>query len=180
MDGCDTDSTREREAWSLFADALAKEHEHGRLRPRDLLILLSTLLGERIEAGDASRYIYAYGRQMGYDLPPYPLAGCGEIREFFTDEGVSSVPEWYEKKLGIDQEAYLSLAMNTIVVIRDAEHRRTSFLVEGIAYSSESGFANLAESDLIKHLSAVNQVALADKLLKFLVYGFNEDGLKVF
>ena len=79
------------------------ELEGDRWRPHRALELLSFVLGDRAQVGDASRYIFAYARHRGYDLPPYPLAGCGEIREFFADEGVRNVPDWYEKKLGLDE-----------------------------------------------------------------------------
>ena len=54
------------------------ELEGDRWRPHRALELLSFVLGDRAQVGDASRYIFAYARHRGYDLPPYPLAGCGE------------------------------------------------------------------------------------------------------
>ena len=68
------------------------ELEGDRWRPHRALELLSFVLGDRAQVGDASRYLFAYARHRGYDLPPYLLAGCGEIRAFFADEGVRNVP----------------------------------------------------------------------------------------
>ncbi len=76
------------------------ELEGDRWRPHRALELLSFVLGDRAQVGDASRYIFAYARHRGYDLPPYPLAGCGEIRAFFADEGVRNVPDWYGRSSG--------------------------------------------------------------------------------
>ena len=45
------------------------EAERDRLSPHRVLELLSLLLGERAQVGDASRYVYEYGRRAGYSLP---------------------------------------------------------------------------------------------------------------
>lgn len=164
----------------LFERFLERESDHDRLRMRDILRLLAVLLGDRIQVGDASRYIYAYGRRIGYDLPPYPLAGCGEVREFFADEQVATVPEWYERKLGIGHGLYAELSGKTMVVVRDVEHRRTPFLLEGMRYKDDTGFVGLEESGLIGGLSLEEQALLVDRILTFLVYGRNDDGFDVF
>ena len=39
-------------------------------------------------------------RHDGYNIPAYPMAGCGDVREFLSDEDVRNVPEWYERHLG--------------------------------------------------------------------------------
>lgn len=165
---------------ALFERFLERESDHDRLQTREILRLLSVLLGDRIQVGDASRYIYTYGRQIGYDLPPYPLAGCGEIREFFADEHVVTLSEWYEKKLGIGYELYAELLGKTMVVVRDVEHRRTPFLLEGIRYKDDTGFVGLEESGLIKKLSLDEQAVVARRILTFLAHGRNDDGFNVF
>ena len=122
------------------------ELEGDRWRPHRALELLSFVLGDRAQVGDASRYIFAYARHRGYDLPPYPLAGCGEIREFFADEGVRNVPDWYEKKLGLDERAYEALPSQTIVVVRDRADRRKAFFLDGMRYRNAAAYENLADS----------------------------------
>ena len=34
------------------------------------------------------------------------MAGCGDVREFLSDEDVRNVPEWYERHLGIGRDVY--------------------------------------------------------------------------
>ncbi|WP_080797048.1 hypothetical protein [Arabiibacter massiliensis] len=145
------------------------ELEAGRLRPHRLADLLSHLLGDRIQVGDASRYLFAHARRQGYDLPPYPLAGCGEIREFFADEGVRSVPEWYGRKLGVDGPAYEALPSQTILVARDRENRRKALLLDGIRYRDAAAFQNLADSGLARTFSEDDLDALLGLVLAFLL-----------
>lgn len=120
------------------------ELEGDRWRPHRALELLSFVLGDRAQVGDASRYIFAYARHRGYDLPPYPLAGCGEIRAFFADEGVRNVPDWYGKKLGLDERAYEALPSQTVVVLRDRADRRKT--ASAIATPPPSRTSSIAAS----------------------------------
>ena len=126
------------------------------------------MLGDRAQVGDASRYIFAYARHRGYDLPPYPLAGCGEIREFFADEGVRNVPDWYEKKLGLDERAYEALPSQTIVVVRDRADRRKAFFLDGMRYRNAAAYENLADSGFARTLSEDDLEALLSRMLAFL------------
>lgn len=144
------------------------ELEGERWSPHRLLDVLSYILGVRAQVGDASRYIYAYARHRGYDLPPYPLAGCGEIREFFADEGVRNVPEWYERKLGLDEAAYASLPSQTVVVVRDRDNRRKAFFLDGIRYRNAAAFENLADSGFARTLDEAELDALLGRMLAFL------------
>lgn len=144
------------------------ELERDRWRPHRALELLSFMLGDRAQVGDASRYIYAYARHRGYDLPPYPLAGCGEIREFFADEGVRNVPEWYERKLGVDERAYAALPSQTVVVVRDRDNRRKAYFLDGIRYRNAAAFESLADSGLARTLDEAELDILLDRMLAFL------------
>lgn len=144
------------------------ELERDRWRPHRALELLSFMLGDRVQAGDASRYIYAYARHRGYDLPPYPLAGCGEIREFFADEGVRNVPEWYERKLGVDERAYAALPSQTVVVVRDRGNRRKAYFLDGIRYRNAAAFESLADSGLARTLDETELDDLLGRMLAFL------------
>lgn len=150
-----------------FARLLQLERE--RWQPHRLLDLISHLLGDRAQVGDASRYIFVYARHRGYDLPPYPLAGCGEIREFFADEGVRSVPEWYERTLGLDEAAYAKLPSQTIVVVRDHTNRRRAFFLDGIRYRDAATFENLTTSGLARTLSEAELAELLERMLAFLL-----------
>lgn len=143
--------------------------ERARLRPRDVLEALSLLLGDRVQVGDASRYIYEYGRRAGYELPPYPLAGCGEIREFFADQGVRNVPEWYERKLGVEPQLYAELTARTVVVVRDGGNRRKAFVLDAVRHRQDAGFANLSESGLARTLAPDGLAELLDRIMAFLL-----------
>lgn len=144
------------------------ELEGERWSPHRLLDVLSYILGDRAQVGDASRYIFAYARHRGYDLPPYPLAGCGEIRAFFADEGVRNVPEWYARKLGLDETAYAELPSQTVVVVRDFANRRKAFFLDGIRYRNAAAFENLADSGLARTLDEAELDDLLGRILAFL------------
>ena len=144
------------------------ELEGERWSPHRLLDVLSYILGDRAQVGDASRYIFAYARHRGYDLPPYPLAGCGEIRAFFADEGVRNVPEWYARKLGLDEAAYAELPSQTVVVARDLANRRKAFFLDGIRYRNAAAFENLADSGLARTLDEAELDDLLGRMLAFL------------
>lgn len=150
-----------------FAQLAALEGD--RWTAHRMLDALSHMLGDRAQVGDASRYIFAYARQRGYDLPAYPLAGCGEIREFFADEGVRAIPEWYARKLGLDEAAYAKLLSQTIVVVRDRDNRRRAFFLDGIRYRNAAVFENLADSGFARTLDEAELSALLRHMLSFLI-----------
>lgn len=154
---------------NIAAAARLLELEGERWTPHRTFDLLSFVLGDRAQVGDASRYIFAYARHRGYDLPPYPLAGCGEIREFFADEGVRNVPEWYARTLGLDEAAYAKLPAQTIVVVRDRDNRRKAFFLDGIRYRNAAAFENLADSGLARTLDEAELSALTTCMLAFLL-----------
>lgn len=154
---------------NIAAVARLLELEGERWTPHRTFDLLSFVLGDRAQVGDASRYIFAYARHRGYDLPPYPLAGCGEIREFFADEGVRNVPEWYARTLGLDEAAYAKLPAQTIVVVRDRDNRRKAFFLDGIRYRNAAAFENLADSGLARTLDEAELSALTTCMLAFLL-----------
>lgn len=144
------------------------ELEGERWSPHRMLDVLSYILGDRAQVGDASRYIFVYARHRGYGLPPYPLAGCGEIRAFFADEGVRNVPEWYARKLGLDEAAYAELPSQTVVVVRDRADRRKAFFLDGIRYRNAAAFENLADSGLARTLDEAELNDLLGRMLAFL------------
>ena len=153
---------------NIAAVARLLELEGERWTPHRTFDLLSFVLGDRAQVGDASRYIFAYARHRGYDLPPYPLAGCGEIREFFADAGVRNVPEWYARTLGLDEAAYAKLPAQTIVAVRDRDNRRKAFFLDGIRYRNAAAFENLVDSGFSRTLSEDDLEALLSRVLAFL------------
>ena len=121
-------------------------------------------VGDRAEVGDASQYVFHRARREGYDLPPFPLAGCGEIRRFLVDEGVRNLPEWYAK-IGIEGEAYVRLHEKTLVSVRSSTGMRTVLLIVGLLYDRQAGFVPLAESDLVRRLDEEELMSLMEFVL---------------
>ena len=121
------------------------------------------------QAGDASHYVYEYGRRAGYSLPAYPLDGSGEFREFFAEEGVRNVPEWYERKLGVPPQLYAQLPARTIVAVRDAANRRRAFVLDGVRHAQDAGFAGLAKSGLSRTLPPEGLAELLDAVMAYLL-----------
>ena len=117
------------------------ELEGDRWRPHRALELLSFVLGDRAQVGDASRYIFAY---------------------------VRNVPDWYGKKLGLDERAYEALPSQTVVVLRDRADRRKAFFLDGIRYRNAAAFENLVDSGFSRTLSEDDLEALLSRVLAFL------------
>jgi hypothetical protein len=113
---------QERERVALRVRALLEEHPE-RVSGAAAFRLVVDLCSDRAVLHDGMAYIFAYGRHQGYNLPPYPLAGCGEIREFLSDQGVTNLPEWYER-IGIDAETYHDFYRYRLLVCIDPEYRR--------------------------------------------------------
>ena len=105
----------------------------------------------------------------GYSLPAYPLDGSGEFREFFAEEGVRNVPEWYERKLGVPPQLYAQLPARTIVAVRDAANRRRAFVLDGVRHAQDAGFAGLAKSGLSRTLPPEGLAELLDAVMAFLL-----------
>lgn len=129
----------------------------GAVDAADVARLVDALAGSRIEVGDASRYLIRYARQQGYDIPAYAFAGCGEIKQFFRDQGVRDVPGWYEK-IGVPSGDVDRLYGRTMVVTRDFEHRRMAILLHGRYHDDRGRFLPLGESGLVEHLGGEPRV----------------------
>lgn len=135
-----------------IADALElAQRRAGAIDAADAARLVATIMGDRIKVGDASRYLVEYARAQGYDIPSYAFAGCGEIKQFFRDQGVADVPSWYEK-LGVPADDARRLYGHTLIEVRDFEFRRMAILLHGGYHGTAPDFAPLAESGLIERL----------------------------
>ncbi len=148
-----------------FASLIALEHERTTLRR--LAKVFSFYMGDRIEVGDASAYIFHYARSQGYKIPAYPLAGNGEIKEFFADQGVRNIPEWYEK-LGVERQQYEHLNQQTIVVVANVRFRRKAFFLDGLLSKHDKGFYPLEESGVPLRLSDEQLAQLLVEIFDFL------------
>ncbi len=142
-------------------------YERDRMTLRRLARVLSFYMGDRIEVGDASQYIFHYARTQGYKIPAYPLAGNGEIKQFFADQQVKNIPAWYEK-LGVGREQYERLNQQTIVVVSNVRFRRKAFFLEGLLCKHDKGFYSLEESGLPQRLSDEQLEGLLSDIFDYL------------
>lgn len=145
--------------------------------------ILGTMLESRIEVGDASHYIYHFARKQGWDIPAYPLAGCGEIKRFFAEQGVSDVPSWYVK-IGVDPQRAKRLYGNTLVAVCGPDYRHVDFVLKGRYHAHDAGFTDLLHSGLIEKMSAHPDTTqalerLTDRILAFELHG-DTGGLPTF
>lgn len=156
-------------AFDMLMEYMRAEHESGYLNLYRLVPLAALVLGDRVQVGNASRYVYHYAKSQGYDIPSYPLSTSGEIKQFFADEGVKNIPEWYEK-IGVPVNDYNALQTMTAVAVRGRGTLRTLYLIKGDLTNSWLEFTSLERSGITKKLpgyqlayllEAIGQAALA-------------------
>lgn len=95
-----------------------------------LLALVDEAMGDDMHRyPDGRMLIWDLARHDGYTIPAYPMAGCGDVREFLHDEGVRNVPEWYERHLGIDRATYDAMYAHELVMVRNRALWRRVFVV---------------------------------------------------
>lgn len=158
------------EAFASAIRLLHAGHDAGYLNLYRLFPIVSMVLGNRVQVGNASRFIYHYAKSQGYDIPPYPLAGSGEIKKFFADEGVENLPTWY-KKVGFTEREYEHAHEYTLVSVRGRNADRTAFLID-VYLRNWPQFVPLVESKidtvlrgevLARFLNAVMNAALDER-----------------
>jgi len=132
---------------ALRVRALLGEHPE-RVGGGPAFRMVVDLCGRRAVLHDGMSYIFAYGRHQGYDLPPYPLAGCGEIREFLADQGVKNLPEWYER-IGVGPELYRDFYHYRLLVCIDPGYRRHALPV-AIVWLDSLDFDETAAADAMQ------------------------------
>ena len=145
--------------------------------------ILATIMEGHIEVGDASHYIYHFARKQGWDIPAYPLAGCGEIKRFFAEQGVCDVPSWYVK-IGVEPERAKRLYGNTLVAVCGADYRHMAFVLDGRYHAHDTGFTDLLHSGVIENMAARPNTTqelerLTDRILAFELHG-DTGGLPAF
>lgn len=116
----------------------------------DLLRLLREVLGEDLAVyPDGRMLIWDIARHDGYRIPDYPMAGCGDVKEFLHDEGARNVPEWYELHLGMGRADYDEIYRYELVMVRNRALWRRVFAVPSsvMAQKGASGGA-LLEAEL--------------------------------
>ena len=107
------------------ADPLARGVSAGRL-----MRLVDEAMGDDlVRFPDGRMLIWHIARHDGYRIPEYPMAGCGDVREFLADEGARNVPDWYRVHLGIDGPTYEQIWRYELVMVRNRALWRRVFLV---------------------------------------------------
>ena len=102
----------------------------GRVRCDRLLQLVDEAMGDDLRRyPDGRMLIWDIARHDGYNIPAYPMAGCGDVREFLSDEDVHNVPEWYERHLGIGRDVYDEMYRYELVMVRNRALWRRVFVV---------------------------------------------------
>ena len=91
-----------------------------RVRASRVLRLMDEAFGPDMRRfADGRMLIWEIARHDGYNIPPYPMAGCGDVKEFLEDEGVRNVPDWYREKLGMTRDEYDSIYSQELVMVRN-------------------------------------------------------------
>lgn len=102
----------------------------GRVGCERLLQLVDEAMGDDLRRyPDGRMLIWDIARHDGYNIPAYPMAGCGDVREFLSDEDVRNVPEWYERHLGIGRDVYDEMYRYELVMVRNRTLWRRVFVV---------------------------------------------------
>lgn len=102
-----------------------------------LLRLVDEVMGEDLARfPDGRMLIWHIARHDGYRIPDYPMAGCGDAREFLADEGARDVPDWYRVHLGMDRAAYDQMYRYELVMVRNRALWRRVFLAPTAAMAS--------------------------------------------
>ncbi len=158
-----TDSEVFDHAFAGLIELLKTEYEAGYFSIYRLFPVASLVLGDRAQVGNASQFIYHFARSQGYNLPPYPLAGSGEIKKFFADESVKNVPEWYEK-IGLTADEYAHIHEYTIISVRGRHADRRALLLR-LYMRNWPQFVPLAESGIASLLTGKDLARLLDEVI---------------
>lgn len=78
---------------------------------------------------DGRMLIWDIARHDGYRIPDYPMAGCGDVKEFLSDEGARNVPDWYQRHLGMSRADYDEMYRHELVMVRNRALWRRVFVV---------------------------------------------------
>ncbi len=99
------------------------------VRPSRLLGLVAEVLGDDFAFFPSGEMlIWQVARHEGYNIPAYPMAGCGDCKEFLADYGARDVPSWYEDR-GISRQTVASFYAYSCIMARNREYWRKIMLV---------------------------------------------------
>ena len=97
--------------------------------------------------------VWDIARHEGYDIPPYPMAGYGEARNFLASFGVVDVPSWYQSR-GLAPNQARSLFGVSCLMARNRGLWRRIFAFPSADGADAGAFA--------KHLAQAVAFALGD------------------
>ena len=124
---------------------LSRADDTCRVSPSRLLRLTDEVMGEELRRfPDGRMLIWDIARHDGYNIPPYPMAGCGDVKEFLAAEGARNVPGWYEVHLGIDREMYDQIYRYHLVMVRNRSWWRRVFFVPAEVFGPTATFAEMS------------------------------------
>lgn len=144
---------------------------------REKLDVAADALGDRLTVGRASCYFVFRARSAGYDIPAYPFAGSGELKEFLHDQGVASVPEWYEG-LGIGTSDFVALDAHALVSFQYEAGKFRVALFDGVSFVDDSRFCPLAGSAYLANAGYSSLDSLSCALDALVGEGTKGDGEK--
>lgn len=99
------------------------------VRPARLLGLVGEVLGGDFAFFRAGEMlIWEVARHEGYTIPAYPMAGCGDVREFLADYGARDVPSWYEAR-GVPRPIVADFYAWSCLMVRNRDFWRKILLV---------------------------------------------------
>ena len=105
-----------------------------------LLGLVEEVLGDdEARFPDGRMLIWDIARHDGYRIPDYPMAGCGDVKEFLSDEGARNIPDWYRVHLGMDRATYDEIYRYELVMVRNRALWRKVFLVPSATAAGDDG-----------------------------------------
>ena len=94
-----------------------------------LLGLVSEVLGADFSFFRAGEMlIWEVARHEGYTIPAYPMAGCGDVREFLAGYGARDVPSWYEAR-GVSREIVADFYAWSCILVRSRDLWRKILLL---------------------------------------------------
>ncbi len=119
-----------------------------------LMRLVDEAMGEDlVRFSDGRMLIWHIARHDGYQIPEYPMAGCGDVKEFLADEGARNVPDWYRAHLGMDLATYEQIWRYELVMVRNRALWRRVFLVPSGLTQTHAGDAQ-ATRQLAREVTA--------------------------
>lgn len=116
-----------------------------------VLRLLQEAAGKDLSVfADGRMLVWDIARHDGYNIPAYPMAGCGDIKEFLADEGAHDVPDWYRVHLGMDSGTYKDIYKYELVMVRNRLRFRRVWVVPAATMADAKGHGGPLASAMLE------------------------------